>query len=137
MICCKTYYLTFCVFSQICTILWGILQFCACRHVICCHSFICFVSVAYIGVFSPHYSDMTSWQNSSAEKISCNVAPFFYHHSVVIQHFVSDHKIVVSPRVLYKFVNLISTLVICLKLVFIEILDKLITYIVCWYMTLY
>ena len=28
--------------------------------------------------------------NSSAEKISCNVAPFFYHHSVVIQHLVSD-----------------------------------------------
>jgi len=38
---------------------------------------------------------------------------------------------------LYKFVNLISTLVICLKFVFIEMLDKLITYIVCWYKTLY
>ena len=41
------------------------------------------------------------------------------------------------PRVLYKFINLISTLVICLKFVFIEMLDKLITYIVCWYKTLY
>ena len=30
---------------------------------------------------------------------------------------------------MYKFVNLISTLVICLKFVFIEMLDKLITYI--------
>jgi hypothetical protein len=40
--------------------------------------------------FIPHSNDMTSWQNSSAEKISCNVAPFFYHHSVVIQHLVSD-----------------------------------------------
>jgi hypothetical protein len=29
-------------------------------------------------------------QNSSAAKISCNFAPFFYHHSVVIQHIVSD-----------------------------------------------
>ena len=35
----------------------------------------------------------------------------------------------VSLRVLYKFVNLISTLVICLKFVFIEMLDKHITYI--------
>jgi hypothetical protein len=44
---------------------------------------------------------------------------------------------VVFLRVLYKFVNLISTLVICLKFVFIEMLDKLITYIVCLYKTLY
>jgi hypothetical protein len=29
-------------------------------------------------------------QSSSAENISCNVAPFFYHHSVVIQYLVSD-----------------------------------------------
>ena len=35
-------------------------------------------------------NDMTSLQNSSVEKISCNVATFFYHHSVVIQHLVSD-----------------------------------------------
>jgi hypothetical protein len=44
---------------------------------------------------------------------------------------------VVSLRVLYKFVNFNSTLVICLKFVFIEMLEKIITYIVCWYMTLY
>jgi hypothetical protein len=44
---------------------------------------------------------------------------------------------VVSLRVLYKFNNLISTLVICLKFAFIEMLDKLITYIVCLYKTLY
>ena len=37
-----------------------------------------------------HSNDMMSWQNSLAEKILCNVAPFFYHHSVVIQHLVSD-----------------------------------------------
>ena len=67
----------------------GETTFCAWRHVICCSSFFCF---AYIDMFSPHSNDMTSWQNSSAEKISCNVAPFFYHHrhSVVIQHLVSD-----------------------------------------------
>jgi hypothetical protein len=68
--------------------------------------------------FVSHSNGMTSCQNSSAENVSCNVAPFFYHHSVVIQH-------------------LVSTLVICLKFVFIEMLDKLITYIVCWYNTLY
>ena len=44
---------------------------------------------------------------------------------------------VVSLRVLYKFVNFYLTLVICLKFVLIEMLDKLITYIVCWYKTLY
>ena len=37
---------------------------------------------------------------------------------------------VVSTRVLYKFINLISTFVICLKFVSIEMLDKLITCIV-------
>jgi hypothetical protein len=53
--------------------------FCAWRHIIYCHSFFCFAYVAYIDVFSPHSNDMTSWQNSSAEKISCNVTPLFYH----------------------------------------------------------
>jgi hypothetical protein len=33
---------------------------------------------------------MSSYQSSSAENVSCNVAPFFYHHGVVIQHLVSD-----------------------------------------------
>ena len=36
-----------------------------------------FVYVAYIDVFSP-------------DMILCSVAPSFYHHSVVIQHLVSD-----------------------------------------------
>jgi len=48
------------------------------------------IYVAYIDVFSLYSNDMTSWQSSSAEKISLNVAPFFYHHSVVIQNLVSD-----------------------------------------------
>ena len=38
---------------------------------------------------------------------------------------------------MHKFINLISTFVICLKFVFIEMLDKLITCIVCWYSILY
>jgi hypothetical protein len=40
--------------------------------------------------FSPDSNDMTSWQRSSAENVSCNVSPFIYHHNVVIQHLVSD-----------------------------------------------
>ena len=38
--------------------------------------------------FVSHFNDMTSFQSSSVENVSCNVASFFYHHSVVIQHLV-------------------------------------------------
>jgi hypothetical protein len=48
--------------------------------------------------FTPHSNDVTSWQNSSAEKISCNVMPFFYHHSVVIQHIVSDRLLSLNSK---------------------------------------
>ena len=44
---------------------------------------------------------------------------------------------VVSLRILYIFVNFNSTLVIWLKFAFIEMLDKLTTYIVFWYTTMY
>ena len=44
---------------------------------------------------------------------------------------------VVSLRVESKFVNFNPTLIICLKFVFIEMLDKLITYIMFWYKTMY
>jgi hypothetical protein len=40
--------------------------------------------------FVSHSNDMKSCQSSSAENVSCNVAPFFYRHSVAIQHLVSD-----------------------------------------------
>jgi hypothetical protein len=50
--------------------------------------------------------------------------PYRYH---VHTHYI--HSVVVQ--------DFISTLVICLKFVFIEMLDKLITYIVCLYKTLY
>ena len=40
--------------------------------------------------FVSHSNDVMSCQSSSAENVSCNVAPFFYHHSVVIQHLASD-----------------------------------------------
>jgi hypothetical protein len=73
---------------------------CAWRQV-CSRSFYCFVNVAHIYMFTPHSNDMTSCQSSSAENISCNVALFFYHHSVVIQHLVSDtlyQKSCIRPR---------------------------------------
>jgi hypothetical protein len=73
------------------------------------------VRLLYLVIYS---NGMTSCQSSSAENVSCNVVPFFYHHSVVIQHLVSDSD--------FRHFNL--TLAICLKFVFIEILDKLITY---------
>jgi hypothetical protein len=51
-----------------------------------CRSFtnvmlLCFVS---------HFNDMTSWQTSSTENVLCNVVPFFHHHSVVMQHLISE-----------------------------------------------
>ena len=56
------------------------------------HFFRSFTNVTLL-CFVSHSNDMTSCQSSSAEKVLCNVAPFFYHHSVAIhfvQHFVSD-----------------------------------------------
>ena len=50
---------------------------------------VCFVS---------HSNDMMSYQSSSAENVSCNIAPFFYHHSVddttsCIKHLVSKRRL--------------------------------------------
>ena len=57
------------------------------------------------------------------------------HSNVTLAKLMWRHaQNIVSLRVLYKF-N--STNVICLKFVFIEMLDKLNTYTVCWYKTFY
>jgi hypothetical protein len=45
--------------------------------------------------------------------------------------------IMISKEIVSIFVNFISTIVICLKSASIKMLDKLITFIVCWYKTLY
>ena len=45
-----------------------------------------FLSLEILICFTPHFNDMTSLQSSSAKKISCDVASFFYHHSVVTQY---------------------------------------------------
>jgi hypothetical protein len=98
--------------------------------------------------FFNRFYDIT-WFGAVCSSIVINT---HYIHSVVVQYFVSGRAFcvnknemqqitwrhaqnVISSRVLYTFVNLISNLVICLKVVFIELLDKLITYIVCWYKT--
>jgi len=76
---------------------------CAWRHVNCYRSFYCFANVAHIDAFyTPHSKDMTSWQNSSAEKITCNVAPFFYHQCgdtrSCMRHFVSDRLLSLNSK---------------------------------------
>jgi hypothetical protein len=56
-------------------------------HILCMTSRYFFRSFTNVRLlcFVSHSNDMTSCQSSSAEKVSCNVAPFFYH-----QHLVSD-----------------------------------------------
>ena len=61
------------------------------------HSF-ALLTLLTLTCFIPHSNDMTSLQNSSAEKISCNVAPFFNNHSVVIQHLVSDRLLSLNSK---------------------------------------
>ena len=60
-----------------------------------CHSFTNVMLLWFVS----HSNGMTSWQSSSAEKVLCNVAPFFYHHIVVIQHLVwSDRRLSVISK---------------------------------------
>ena len=54
------------------------------------NAFLAFQCYDVMTTLSLHSNAMTSWQSISSNKIFCNVAPFFYHHSVVIQHLVSD-----------------------------------------------
>jgi hypothetical protein len=54
---------------------------------------------------------MTSCQSSSTENVSCNIAPFFYHHSVVIQHLVSDRRLSLSDTGSHNRLDLIQSLV--------------------------
>jgi hypothetical protein len=86
----------------------GETTFCAWRHVICCSSLFCLAYVAYIDVFSPHSNNMTSSQNSSAEKIAWNVPPFFYHllsFIVVIQYLASDRLLSLNAKVNIQIVR--------------------------------
>jgi hypothetical protein len=71
--------------------------FCAWHLFVAVHS-IALLTLLTLTCFTPYSNDMTSWQNSSAVKISCNFAPFFYHHSVVIQPLVSDSLLSLSAK---------------------------------------
>ena len=50
-------------------------------------------------------NDMTSWQSHSTEKISCNVAPFFYHHS---RQCGGDHHLASDTLYQTGYLSLIS-----------------------------
>ena len=79
-------------FKQITRVELKFVQYSQGGYILCMTSHYCFRSFinARLLCFVSHSNDMTSCQSSSEENVSCNVAPFFYHHSVVIQHIVSD-----------------------------------------------
>jgi hypothetical protein len=79
-------------FKQIARVELKCVQYSEGDYILCMTSryfFRSFTNVRLLCLVS-HPNDMTSCQSSSAENVSCNVVPFFYHHSVVIQHLVSD-----------------------------------------------
>jgi hypothetical protein len=82
-------------FKQITRVELKFVQYSQGDYILCMTSHYCFRSFinARLLCFVSHSNDMTSCQSSSAENVSCNVAPFFYHHSVVIQHLVSDRRL--------------------------------------------
>jgi hypothetical protein len=94
------------------------------------------LSCLYWCVF-PHIPML--WRHDKVARIRKSHATL--HHSFISDVYepqqITWHRAqnVVSLRVLYKFVNLNSTLVICFRFVFIEMLDKLITCTVCWFKT--
>jgi hypothetical protein len=79
-------------FKQIARVELKCVQYSEGDYILCMTSHYFFQSFTNVRLlcFVSHSNDMTSCQSSSAENVSCNVAPFFYHHSVVIQHLVSD-----------------------------------------------
>ena len=79
-------------FKQITRVELKFVQYSQGDYILCMTSRYIFSSFTKVMLlcFVSHSNDMTSCQSSSAESVSCYVAPFFYHHSVVIQHLVSD-----------------------------------------------
>ena len=78
-------------FKQITKVELNFVQYSEGGYILCMTSrYFCrlFTNVTLL-CFVSHSNDMMSLQSSSAEKISCNIVPFFYHHSVVIKHLVS------------------------------------------------
>ena len=85
-------------FKQITRVELKFVQYSQGDYILCMTSLYFFRSFtnARLRCFVSHSNDMTSCQSSSAENVSCNVTPFFYHHSVCgdtpscIMHIVSD-----------------------------------------------
>jgi hypothetical protein len=80
-------------FKQIAKVELKCVQYSEGDYILCMTSRYFFLSFTNVRLlcFVSHSNGMTLCQSSSAENVSCNVAPFFYHHSVVIQHLVSDN----------------------------------------------
>jgi hypothetical protein len=81
-------------FKQIARVELKCVQYSEGDYILCMTSRYFFRSLTNIRLkcFVSHSNGMMSCQSSSAENISCNVVPFFYHHSVVIPHLVSDRR---------------------------------------------
>jgi hypothetical protein len=79
-------------FKQIARVELKCAQYSAGDYILCMTSRYFFRSFTNVRLlcFVSHSNGMMSCQSSLAENVLCNVAPFFYHHSVVIQHLVSD-----------------------------------------------
>jgi hypothetical protein len=73
-------------FNQIASVELKCVQYSEGDYILCMTSRYFFHSFTNIRLlcFVSHSNGMTSCQSSSAKNVSCNVVPFFYHHSVVI-----------------------------------------------------
>jgi hypothetical protein len=82
-------------FKQIARVELKCVQYSEGDYILCMTSRYFFRSFTIVRLlcFVSHSNSMTSCQRSSGENVSCNVAPFFYHHSVVIQYLVSDRRL--------------------------------------------
>ena len=82
-------------FKQIARVELKCVQYSEGHYILCMTSRYFFHSFTNVRLqcFVSHSNGMTSCQSSSTENVSCNVAPLFYHHSVVIQHIVSDRRL--------------------------------------------
>jgi hypothetical protein len=81
-------------FKQIARVELKCVQYSEGDYILCltsCYFFRSFTNVRLL-CFVSHSNGMTSCQSSSTENVSRNVAPFFYHHNVVIQHLLSNDK---------------------------------------------
>jgi hypothetical protein len=91
-------------FKQITRIELKFVQYSQGDYILCMTSRNFFRSFTHVALlcFVSHSNDMTSCQCSLAEKVSCNVAPFFYHQcgdtTSCIRHLVSDRLLTLISK---------------------------------------